>query len=108
MAIFKYECAYTPESWAIQAKNPGNRVDAVRPAIEELGGRVLGAWYEFGEYDILLICEMPDNVSMASFALAVAAGGAVRTAKTTPLMAIDEGIQAIQKAGESSYRPASR
>ena len=48
-----------------------------------------------------------DNVSMAAFALAVAAGGAVKASKTTPLMTIEEGLQAMSKAGGSTYRPPS-
>jgi uncharacterized protein with GYD domain len=107
MAHYAYQVAYTPEAWATLVKSPQNRVDAVRPAIEALGGRVEGAWFQFGKYDILLIAELPDNVSMAAFALAVAAGGAVKASKTTPLMTIDEGLQAMSKAGGSTYRPPS-
>jgi hypothetical protein len=51
--------------------------------------------------------EAPDNISAAAIAIAVAAGGAVKGIKTTPLLTIDEGIAAIRKASEAaaSYRP---
>jgi uncharacterized protein with GYD domain len=52
-----------------------------------------------------VIFEMPDNVSMAAFALAAAAGGAVKAVKTTPLMTIEEGIEAMRKASGTGYRP---
>jgi hypothetical protein len=37
--------------------------------------------------------------------MAVIAGGAVRTYKTTPLMTIEEGLQAMRRGAEAGYRP---
>jgi hypothetical protein len=51
---------------------------------------------------------MPDNVSAAAFALAIAAGGACKNVKTTPLLTAEEGIKAMKKAGGSGYKPATR
>jgi hypothetical protein len=67
-----------------------------------LGGRIECA--DFGESDAIVILEMPDNVSMAAFALA-AAGVAVKAVKTPPLMTIEEGIKAMRKASATGYRP---
>ena len=75
---------------------------------EHVGGKLHGAWFAFGEYDFVTILELPDNESMSAFALAVAAGGALRSGKTTPLMAIDEGLAAMKKAGATSYRPPGK
>jgi len=105
MAYYLIQIAYTPEAWAAQIKNPQNRVEAVRPVMEKLGGSFEGAWYAFGEYDVIAICNMPDNVSAAAFSLAAMAGGAVKAFKTTPLMTTEEGIEAMKKAGAAGYRP---
>jgi uncharacterized protein with GYD domain len=105
MASYMVQVAYTPEAWASLVRHPEDRVEAVRPAIERLGGRVEGKWLSFGEYDTILIVQMPDNVSAAAFSMAVAAGGAVKTMKTTPLMTAEEGVAAMRKAAGSSYRP---
>jgi len=51
-----------------------------------LGGRVVNGWAAFGDYDVILVSEMPDQLAAASFAMAVAAGGACKTVKTTPLL----------------------
>jgi uncharacterized protein with GYD domain len=59
----------------------------------------------FGEDDVVAICELPDNVSAAAFSLAVSAGGALKTSKTTPLMTFEEGIEAMKKAPKAGYRP---
>jgi uncharacterized protein with GYD domain len=105
MAYFLLQGGYTAEAWKTLVQNPVNRTEAVRPVIEQLGGRVESSFFAFGEYDVVLIMEMPDNVSAAAFALAVAAGGAFKTHKTTPLLSMEEGVEAMRKAGETGYRP---
>jgi len=42
MASYMIQVSYTPEAWATLVKTPQNRLEAVRPAIERLGGRVEG------------------------------------------------------------------
>ena len=105
MPYYLVQAAYTAEAWAAMVKNPQNRLDAVRPAIEKLGGKIVGGWLAFGKYDIVAVCEMPNNVSAAAFAMAGAAGGAVKAIKTTPLMTPEEGIEAAKKAAGAGYRP---
>jgi len=73
MPLYMYQAAYTPESWAAQLKNPQNRIETVgRQACEAVGGKLVGGWYCFGEYDAVFICDVPDNESMSAIALAVA------------------------------------
>jgi uncharacterized protein with GYD domain len=108
MARYLFQAAYTSEAWAAQVNSPQNRLEAVRPVVERLGGRIESIYYAFGEYDVLGIVEMPDNVSMSAFSLAVAAGGAMKAIKTTPLMTIEEGIEAMRKASGAGYRPPGR
>jgi hypothetical protein len=48
---------------------------------------------------------MPNNASAAAFALAIAAGGACKSVKTTPLLTVEEGMAAMKKAGNSGYKP---
>ena len=105
MPIFMIEVSYTSETWAALVKKPENRVEAIRPAIEALGGRIVNAFFAFGEYDSVFICEYPDEVSAAAFQIAASAGGASRATKTTPLMSIEDGIKAFGKAGQLTYRP---
>ena len=108
MAKYLFQAAYTSEALAAQLQNPQNRVEAIRPVIEGLGGRIESAYFAFGDYDVVGIVDMPDNVSMAAFSLAAAAGGAAKAVKTTPLMTIEEGIEAMRKAGGTGYRPPGR
>ena len=109
MPLYMYEAAYTAESLAAQLKNPQNRADAVgRAACEAVGGKLVGSWYCFGDYDLIIIAEVPNNESMTAIALAIAAGGAVKSAKTTVLMTGDEAVAGMKKAEAVAkiYKPA--
>ena len=105
MAHYLFQLAYTPEAWAAQLQNPQNRIAAVTPFLEGLGGRFEWAYFAFGDYDLIGVVELPDNVSASAVALAIIAGGAVKTYKTTPLMTIEEGIEAMRKGAMAGYRP---
>jgi uncharacterized protein with GYD domain len=108
MATFLLQGSYTPEAWANMIANPVNRVEQVRPVIEKMGGKILQGWYAFGDHDLFIISEMPTNVDAAAIALAVHAGGAFKSFKTTPLMSIAEGIEAMKKAAKSGYKAPAR
>src|ERR1700732_1267780 len=109
MPLFMYQAAYTPESWAAQVKNPQNRVETVgRQASEAVSGKLVGGWLCFGEYDLVIIADVPDMERMAGIALAIAAGGNIKASKTTPLMTGAQGIGALKKADTvaKTYKPA--
>jgi uncharacterized protein with GYD domain len=101
------ELSYTPEAWAKLIRNPQNRIEAVRPAVEKMGGSIVNAWFAFGEYDLITVVEVPDNTTAAAISLAFTAGGALKACKTTVLLSIAEGTEAMRKAGQSEYRPPS-
>jgi uncharacterized protein with GYD domain len=105
MPIYMFQETYTSEAWAAQIRNPQNRIEVVRPVIEGQGGKLLSAYYAFGEYDMIVIAEFPDNVSVSAVALAVAGSGGVKAQKTTVLMSIEEGLEAMRRASGTGYRP---
>jgi uncharacterized protein with GYD domain len=106
MALYMYQASYTAESIAAQIKEPQDRIETVRPALEAMGVKFLAGGYPFGEYDVLVVMEAPDDTTMASVALAIAARGAVKSAKTTRLLSGQEWIESLRKAQGSQYRPA--
>jgi uncharacterized protein with GYD domain len=107
MPSYLLQVSYSAEALAAMIKHPQNRAEAVLKPIEKLGGSIGGFWLSFGDYDVVAMIEMPDNVSAAAFALAVSAGGACKSVKTTPLLSVEEGSAAMQKAGTSGYKPAT-
>ena len=108
MGLYLYQAAYTPDSLAAQIAEPKDRVEVVRPAFDAIGGRILAAGYPFGEYDVLVVFEAPDDTAAAALALAVGAGGAVKAAKTTRLLSGQEWVESLRKAQETApqYKPA--
>ena len=109
MPLYMYQAAYTSEAWAAQLKNPQNRAEAVgRAASEAVGGKLVGSWYCFGDYDLIIIADVPDHESMSAIALAITAGGAVKSAKTTVLLSGAEAVAGMKKADEVTkvYKPA--
>ena len=107
MPHYLLQVSYTPEAWATMAKNPQDRVERVRPVIEGLGGKIVSAYFAFGDDDLIVIMEMPDNVSAAAFAISATAGGAVSSLTTTPLLTTAEAVEAMKKAGGTGYKPPS-
>lgn len=107
MPYYLIQAAYTPEAWANFVKHPRDRTEVVRQSVEKLGGTLEGFWLAFGDYDAVCVVNMPDNVSAAGFSVAVAAGGALKASKTTPLLTVAEGMDAMRKAATTGYQPPS-
>lgn len=107
MARYMIQASYNNQGVVDLVKNPQDRSVAIGPLIEGLGGKMHSFDYCFGEYDVLVIAELPDNVSMAALAMAISAGGAVGGLKTTVLLSMDEAVEAMRKAGSVAYRPPS-
>ena len=99
------QASYTSQGISDLVKNPQDRAAAVRPLIEGLGGKLESFDYAFGDYDAVVIVELPDNVSMVAASMAVGASGAIRSLKTTVLIPVDEAVEAMRKAGAVGYRP---
>lgn len=108
MPSYLVQASYTSEAIASLIKNPQNRMEVVGKAVQNLGGKLVGGWMSFGDYDVVLIVEMPDQVAAAAIALAAAAGGSLRAIKTTPLLSSEDGIAAAKKAAGSGYSPVQK
>ena len=110
MGHYLIQAAYTNESWSTQIREPKSPVDRIRPAVDKVGGRIETVYYSFGEYDVLCICELPNDEAAAALSLAFSAGGALKAFKTTPLLTVDQGLSALKKASDVAavYRPPTR
>lgn len=104
MALYLTRFSYTAETWSRLTKNPEDRREAARKYIESVGGKLHGFWYAFGSYDAYSVLEAPDNVSMAAVAIAITGGGALSKFETTPLLSVEETLDALQRAQKVGYR----
>lgn len=105
MADYMIQISYSAAAWAALIAKPENRLEAVKKVVEKLGGKVGSFWFSFGDHDLVGILEMPDAVSAAAFSVAVAGGGACKAVKTTPLLKLEEGMEAMKKAATCGYQP---
>jgi uncharacterized protein with GYD domain len=107
MPHYLVQVAYNESAWKALIQNPQDRMEAVRPAVESLGGKINDGYFAFGDYDAVVIVEMPDNVAASALAIAFAGGGACKTVKTIPLMTSAEAVEAFKKASRTGYRAAT-
>ena len=105
MPLYLTRFSYTPETWARLIKTPEDRRVAAQQYIESVGGKLHGFWYAFGDHDAYTLWEAPDNVSMAAVAVAISAGGALSSLQTTPLLTVEETLNALEKARSIKYKP---
>jgi len=105
MAHYLLQLSYTPQGWAALVKNPQNRLQALAPVVQRLEGNIVNGWMQFGEYDVLVVCQLPEHVSAAALSMTISAGGAVERVKTTPLLTFEEGMESLRKAADTQYSP---
>src|ERR1700757_1263874 len=106
MTIYMYQASYTARSMAAQLTEPQDPVEAIRPTMEELGAKILVAGFPFGEYDVLVVYEPPDDMTAASVAMAIAAAGEVKSGKTTRLLSGQEWLESVRKSRVVNMRKA--
>ena len=98
---------YSTDAVRAMVKDPQDREAAAREVLESLGGKLIGFWFCFGEFDGVFVAEAPDNATVAALAMAVGGGGAMSSFETTVLLGMDEAHDAMRKAAAATYRPPS-
>jgi uncharacterized protein with GYD domain len=98
MPKYLLQGSYTPDGVKGLLRDGGTgRRTAIEGALGALGGKLESIYYAFGDTDVFVIIEVPDNVSAAALALGVGATGLVGV-KTTVLLTIEE----IDQAGKTT------
>ena len=106
MAKYLLKASYTAEGTKGLLREGGTkRRQAVEEAIRSAGGKLEAFYYAFGDEDVIIIADLPDNVSVASASLAVNSSGAATT-KTIVLLTAEEIDAACKKT--IGYRPPER
>ena len=78
-------------------KNQGvARSDKVKKNIEELGGRLIAAYYCLGEYDVVAVLEFPDNKTAMKAAVKNASIGHI-SITTMPAVTRDEWAKLLHQ-----------
>ncbi len=98
MPKYLITATYTTEGVkGLQSAGGSSRVEAVKAALDSVGGSLESFHFGFGDADAYVIADVPDNESAAAVALAVnSSGGAV--AKTIVLLTPEEVDAAAQRS----------
>ena len=106
MPKYLVQGSYTLEGLKGVLKEGGtSRRSAVESAVKAMGGHIESYYFAFGDSDVVVIADIPDNVTAAALALGIASTGTVNT-KTTVLLTPEEVDQATKKT--ISFRAAGR
>ncbi len=91
-------------------QRPEDRFVTMTKLLKGVGGRLHYYFFCFGQYDIVLLFELPDNVSASALSMVLTASGSVTDIDTTVLMTMEEAIAAMHTAAEATgvYQPPGR
>ncbi|HUP34693.1 MAG TPA: GYD domain-containing protein [Candidatus Limnocylindria bacterium] len=102
MPRYLFQGSYSREgAQGVLREGGTKRREAVERLVQNLGGRLEGFHYAFGETDLFMIVELPGHEAAAAASLIVAASGAGQW-RTTVLLSAEE-IDAATRAG-GGYR----
>jgi uncharacterized protein with GYD domain len=98
MLKFLIEASLTAEGvQGVRSEGGTARREAVGSAIESAGGRLESFNFAFGDHDVFVIADFPDNESAAAMALAVNSSGAVTT-RTVVLLTPEQMDEAAKRS----------
>ena len=107
MPQFLIQFSYAARSIKDMVDNP--EVDRAAEAlglVSSLGGKVLGYWFAFGNFDGVMLMEAPDNSTAASIAMAVGGTGAVSRLETTVLLTMEQAQEAMRRSARATHLPS--
>ena len=96
MAKYMFRTKYTKSGLEGLIREGGTgRREALRQTIEGMGGTLDGFYYAFGDDDLLLIAELPDDATATAVSLNIGAAGALDVAVTVLITpeTIDEAVK---------------
>jgi uncharacterized protein with GYD domain len=100
MPIYITQGRYTRDAIKGMIVKPEDRADAVARLIGKVGGRLLGYYVTFGDYDFMVIADVPNDVQMAAVLLAAGGGGGVTDLRTTVALTSIEAKSAFAAAAD--------
>jgi uncharacterized protein with GYD domain len=105
-----YLVKYENDQKAAMVANPEmrDRAEVHRKAIADFGGKPIAQYGSYGEWDMVYIYEMPDDVALAANLNLTDSFGLAKYSKAIPLMQMDDFIAALDQADKTptSYSPA--
>ena len=107
MATYMAQVSFTADAWANLCKNPQDRSAVVAKQMEANGGKLLGYYFCFGDYDAVVISEAQDDRAMLAAMASVVSAGHVKNTKTTKLFTCQEAMGAMADSANWTFVPPS-
>lgn len=98
MPIFMTKNCYSAEAMSHMISTADGRKEKIAKHLEQVGGKLIGYYFSFGEYDAVCIYEAPDSDSALTVLAAVKAMGFVTKMETTELFSTEDAAAAFNKA----------
>lgn len=107
MAIFITQGRFTREYLKGGLAKPEDRQAAISRLCEQAGGKMLNLYFTLGQYDFMVISEMPDAQTASVISLVAGGGGGIENAVTTQAFTPAEAKTLFERAGRlaGSYKP---
>lgn len=107
MSYYMFQASYSAEAWKKLVGNPQDRGKELERLIKSFGGKLHSAFITFGDYDIAVIAELPDDGTAMALAMGAASGGAAQSVKTTVMVPTDAAVAIMRQAGKvaQKYKP---
>jgi uncharacterized protein with GYD domain len=97
MAKYLFQGSYIGDGLKGLVREGGTpRIEAAKKLFASLGGKLECFYFAFGVEDLVVICELPDNVSAIAFSLAINNSGLAR-GRVTVLVTPEEVDAAVKK-----------
>ncbi len=107
MNKYLIQISYTSEAWAAMLKEPQNRLEKVKTAVQNLKGQILEGYFALDDCTLIVIFEFPDNETAAAASMAFLSGGAIKDLKLTPLISPEDAMKAMAKGASIGYKPVT-
>lgn len=103
---YLYLASYTTDAWKGMIETPPDRSSAVAALVESVGGSLDSVFWSTGDFDVVVIADLPDETAAAAVSVAVTSSGRVTNCRTHRLVTMEEtaALLTAARAATGAYR----
>jgi uncharacterized protein with GYD domain len=107
MPLFITQGRFTHEYIRGGLAKPEDRHAVISRLIEQAGGKLVSLYVTLGQYDFMVVLEMPDAKAATILAFVATGGGGIEGSVTTQAFTTAEAKEMFEAAGKlaNSYKP---
>jgi len=105
MPKYLYLASYTRDAWKGMIESPPDRAGAIARLTESVGGSTDAVFWAFGEFDVVVLADLPDDSAAAAVSVAVTSSGRIAGCRTHRLVTMEEApaMLASARAAVAAY-----